>query len=357
MNNLAKFFIAAAVVIFAFILFEQPVQENEILIEEKPSGQVLPQENLLESTPDYNIFSRPRDGISTFIGEPIQSFEATYGKPDRIEPSVFGYEWHIYKLSPRAFHMVGVEDGRINQIYATGDDVKVTPYQIGQSVEDIYRFTIVLPEIGLQLEENYYVFSLTPTDTKRRILVQYDELFAQLYIDTFDNELEGVRFIDPQTLILHRSYDIYYEGEIIDTVLPASSIQSAVNRAAERELTDLTNLYRLQHGVEPLNIHAGLQTIAREFSEELAKSETGDVENFELSKYEDKLQEFEIEFTKAGGNSAALYKDPIEAINGWMNSREHRETILEPSYTHLGIGVFSQYYTQNFIEFPDEEVE
>lgn len=357
MNNLAKLFIAAAVVIFAFLLFDQPVQENDILTEEKPTGQILPQENLNETTPDYNIFSRPKEGLSTFIGKSIDSFEKEYGKPDRIEPSVYGYEWYIYKLSPRAYQMVGVENGNINQIYAAGDHVKVTPYQIGQSVEDIYRFTIVLPEIGLQLEDNYYVFSLSPTDTQRRILVQYDELFAQLYIDTFDNELEGVRFIDPQTLLLHRSYDIYYEGEIIDTVLPASSIQNAVNRAAERELTDLTNLHRLQHDLEPLNIHAGLQTIARDFSEELAKSGTGDPNSFELSKYEDKLKEFEIEFTKAGGNSAALYKDPIEAINGWMNSKEHRETILEASYTHLGIGVFSQYYTQNFIEFQEEESE
>lgn len=357
MNNLAKLFIAAIIVIFAFILFDQPVQENELLTEERQTGQVLPQDNLIETAPEYNIFKRPQQGVSTFIGKPIEEWVAAYGEPNRIEPSVYGYEWHIYKTSLRNYQMVGVAKGMINQIYATGEDVSIEPYQIGQSLEDIYRFTIVLPEIGLQLGDNFYVFSLSPGDTKRRILVQYEDLFAQLYIDTIDNELEGVRFIEPNTLLMHRAYDIYYEGEIIDSPFPTSNTQSAVDRAAERELMELTNLYRSRHEVETLKGHAALEMIARGYSEELAKTNTFQESDFELSTYEAKLKEFNVDYTKAGGNSAALYRDPIEAINGWMNSKQHRETLLEPSYTHVGIGVFSQFYTQNFIQVEEEVIE
>lgn len=357
MNNLAKLFIATAIVIFAFILFDRPVQENELLTEERQTGQVLPQENLTETTPDYNVFSRPKEGVSTFVGKTIDEWKAVYGEAQRIEPSLYNYEWHIYKDRLNSYQMVGVEDGIINQVYAAGENAKVTPYKIGQSLDDIYRFTIVLPEIGIELGDSSYVFSLTPADTQRRILVQYEGIFAQLYIDTFDNELEGVRFITPEVLLQHRAYDTYYEGEMIETIYPTSSIQNAVDRAAERELMDLTNLYRLRHGEEPLLPYPSLAEIARNYSEELAKSETVMQGEFELSKYEDKLEEYQIPFKKAGGNSAALYRDPIEAINGWMNSKEHRETILESSYTHIGIGVFSEFYTQNFIELSEPETE
>jgi len=357
MNNLAKLFIATAIVIFAFILFDRPVQENELLTEQRQTGQVLPQENLTDATPEYNVFSRPKEGVSTFVGKTIEEWETVYGDPARIEPSLYDYEWYIYKDDLMKYLMVGVEDGIINQVYAAGQTAKVTPYQIGQSLEDIYRFTIVLPEIGLELNNSTYVFSLTPTDTQRRILVQYEGLFAQLYIDTFDNELEGVRFITPEVLLMHRAYDTYYEGEMIEMTYPTSTIQNAVDRAAERELIDLTNLYRMRHDLEPLKPYPALAQIARSYSEELAKSETVMQEEFELSKYEDKLKEFSIPYEKAGGNSAALYRDPIEAANGWMNSKEHRETILEPSYTHLGVGIFAQFYTQNFIELAEEDPE
>ncbi|MFA1641487.1 CAP domain-containing protein [Chryseomicrobium aureum] len=357
MNNLAKLFIAAVIVVFAFVLFDQPVQENELLTEERQTGQVLPQENLTDSTPDYNVFSRPKEGVSTFVGKPIEEWRKAYGDPLRIEPSLYNYEWHIYKHDVISYQMVGVEDGIINQVYAAGEDAQVNPYKVGQSLEEIYRFTLVLPEIGLELNDSTYVLSLSPSDTQRRILVQYEGLFAQLYIDTFDNQLEGVRFITPEVLLMHRAYDTYYEGEMVETTYPTSAIQNAVDRAAERELFDLTNLYRMRHGVEALNTYPALAQIAREYSQELAKSETVMQEEFELSKYEDKLEEFEIPFKRAGGNSAALYRDPIEAINGWINSKVHRETILEPTYTHLGVGVFSEYYTQNFIEIAQEESE
>ena len=41
-----------------------------------------------------------------------------------------------------------------------------------------------------------------------------------------------------------------------------------------------------------------------------------------------KLKESSIEFTRAAGNTAAFYFDAGEAVNGWLNSKDHRETII-----------------------------
>ena len=52
-------------------------------------------------------------------------------------------------------------------------------------------------------------------DLKTRLLIIYKGLYAQLYIDGVDGELEAVRFIDPVTLVLHQPYEMTYMGEIV----------------------------------------------------------------------------------------------------------------------------------------------
>ena len=95
-----------------------------------------------------------------------------------------------------------------------------------------------------------------------------------------------------------------------------------------------------------------LQQIARNHSEEMAKNNIVINEAFEIPKFSDKLKESSIQFTRAAGNTAAFYFDAGEAVNGWLNSKDHRATILGEWYTHTGVGVYSNYYTQNLIEQP-----
>ena len=39
----------------------------------------------------------------------------------------------------------------------------------------------------------------------------------------------------------------------------------------------------------------------------------------------------------------------IEAVHGWLNSPAHRNVLLDKDFTHLGIGAYGKYYTQNLI--------
>lgn len=36
-------------------------------------------------------------------------------------------------------------------------------------------------------------------------------------------------------------------------------------------------------------------------------------------------------------------------VEAWLNSRSHRQTLLNAELTHLGVGVYKRHYTQNFI--------
>ena len=41
-----------------------------------------------------------------------------------------------------------------------------------------------------------------------------------------------------------------------------------------------------------------------------------------------------------GENIAAGYMTPKEVVEGWMNSTGHRENILSPKFTEIGVGCY-----------------
>lgn len=54
-----------------------------------------------------------------------------------------------------------------------------------------------------------------------------------------------------------------------------------------------------------------------------------------------------------GENIAQGYPSPAAVVAAWMGSQGHRENILRPSFTHLGVGVHSDgdlWWTQVFLD-------
>lgn len=351
MKNLFRILVAVTIVLVVFIYLDNPVQENELIMGPHNSGQLIPQQ-VTEVSEPLTIFDRPKEGISTLIGKPSQTLIDLYGKPVRIEPSGFDYDWWVYNESFSTYRLFGVSDDVVVQSFAIGGDVDVAPYKIGQTLTDIYRFTLVQSEITMSIDSNTYTFSLTEEDINTRILVQFNDLFAILYIDMDDQELEAVRYIDAKTLLKLKPYDILYNGMMIDVETPASFLQASIDRANERQVVEMTNVIRHRHGLQVLESNYALQQLARNHSEEMAKNNIVINETFEIPKFSDQLKESSIDFTRAAGNTAAFYFDAGEAVNGWLNSKDHRATILGEWYTHTGVGVYSNYYTQNLIEQP-----
>ena len=62
------------------------------------------------------------------------------------------------------------------------------------------------------------------------------------------------------------------------------------------------------------------------------------------------MKSFGISYRTAGENIAKGYKSPAEVVVGWMNSSGHRANILNPSFTHIGVGFEKDgnYWTQMF---------
>ena len=115
----------------------------------------------------------------------------------------------------------------------------------------------------------------------------------------------------------------------------------------ELEVLRLTNIERVNHGLSPLALNPTVMMSARFKSQSMDNlnyfSHTSPVygEFINIS-----LELFGIRIF--GENLARSQRTPQEVVDGWMASPGHRENILNPSFTQLGVGFFNGHWTQKF---------
>lgn len=355
MKALFRILLACATIAFIGFMFFNTARENEPLKGPNANSNVIPKTELEQ--PEEGAITRPQSGLSTFVGQGVRAVLEQYGEPARIEPSSFGYDWWVYKTSAATFFMLGVQDDIVTQVYIAGEALDASPFKIGQKRDDIYRMTIIDYEVAANVDDNIFIFSMNEEDMQTRLLVKFDGVFAQLYIDSETGELQGVRFTDSETLVLHQPYEMIYQGELVTPTPPSSFLQQDINAANAAQLNDLINITRVHHELPSLEIDKALEDVAKMHSEDMK------IENFlshesptngDLKK---RLEKQGIAFNDANENLATAYFDSIEAMHGWLNSAEHRKVIMDEKYTVVGSGVYFNYYTQIFIEPSKDKME
>ncbi len=129
---------------------------------------------------------------------------------------------------------------------------------------------------------------------------------------------------------------------------------------AEREVLTQTNVERARAGLKPLLLEPRLSAAARLHALEMAQknyfSHTGPTPN--LRTPTDRIHAAGSLDWGAGEN-IAFNEEPTAKVGAtlmrqWMNSPPHRASILDASYTHIGIGVYRDdagrsYGVQNFV--------
>lgn len=349
MKDLLRIMIFLSVILIVFFYFDTTIEENELL--EAPETQdPLPSNDLVENSLGIE---RPSEGLSTYIGKPAAKWLNDYGTPSRVEPSAFGYDWWVYNQSYTSYVMVGVKKEKIVQVYAAGREVEVEPYAIGQTLDDLYRFTIVDNEITVKTADSIFTFNIGPEDLDKRLLIRFEEIYAQLYIDNEDRVLEAVRFLDAETLIRHQPYDMMFTGELLPIIKPSSTQQLSIDTANAKQIIDMTNVYRVHHQLPPLTENMLVNTVAQTHSENTAKKNFSSGEEVELENLNTRLKNAGIDFDEAAENTAFQYFDAAEAVHGWINSADHRKALLSDRFTEIGVGVFGKYYTQIMLK-PEE---
>ncbi|SNS33092.1 uncharacterized protein, YkwD family [Anaerovirgula multivorans] len=119
--------------------------------------------------------------------------------------------------------------------------------------------------------------------------------------------------------------------------------------AAEIEMVNYVNQARKDAGLQPLAIDVDLSYVARVKSKDMQDNNYFSHTSPTYGSPFDMMKNFGIQYKSAAEN-IAINSSVSGAHNAFMNSEGHRNNILNPRMTHIGIGIENRHYTQMFIQ-------
>ena len=350
MKSLFRFLIVATflgiIVYYSSTDGTKPLELQEVEVKEIENMEEL----------DFNNVSlqRPKTGLSTYVGQSVDAVVKQFKHPHRIENTPYGYEWWVYNQY-ELYMMFGVKDGVVNQVYTNSTAYDLTPYTMYMSEDEIYRMTIIEGEITVELGDNIYLYTMNDYDLKHRLIVRFEDLYAQLYLDAKQKKLVGVRFMDGETVVAHQPYELQFIG----TLNEAQPLQFSedVNYANEQMFYELTNVLRLKEKMPALKLSNSLSQLAKSHSRDMFKGQFVSHESPTYGSLKERAQRMQITYEEIDENIATGFYDAIEAVHSIINSDKHRDVLLNEKYTEIGVGVQERYYTQVLIEPKEEQVQ
>jgi uncharacterized protein YkwD len=288
--------------------------------------------------------------VSLYIGKYEKDVLKNYGKPTRKVPSQYDYDWLIYDKDPSNYIQFGIQNSKVVTVFAAGNKIDVSPFLIGSHYEESIDNIDLHENVSFFILSNQYTFKLTSTDLHERPLVPVNNSFAQLYFDRFTGSLLGVRFNSPETLIKQRPYELVYSGKLLNAKPLDDTKQSIVDREEEKQIFNLTNVYRNRLNLSTLKWNKEASKVAFGHSIDMVNNKYFDHHSKLYGSLGDRLNDARVPYRLAGENISANYVDGIASVYGWINSKGHRVNMYKKDYTSLGVGAYKKYYTQNFIK-------
>ncbi|WP_139368248.1 CAP domain-containing protein [Evansella clarkii] len=330
----------------------EPDNNTELALEE--NNEELREERNNTETESEQVESPESDDNSTdpvklhnLIGEDSSEVIELYGKPDRVDLSQYGYDWWIYRDTP--YLQIGVKEGKIVTVFTNDPEAETELLNVGDTAaiaEEEFTFE---DTVSLSGSFTSYQFELTAEDLEMRPLAELDGVWMQLYVDNFERTISAVRYMDQETLLLHRPYSIVYRGELPLPDELSDEEWAEVQEGQARQIFDSTNKIRERHGLTELEWEDDTAYVAYLHSKDMFEDEYFSHTSPNYGELQHRLEAGEVNFWTAAENIAAGYVDGLAAVEGWLNSEGHRVNLLNEEFTHLGVGVYQDFYTQNFL--------
>lgn len=336
-------------VIIFLVGFYFELRPNHNGIKEPSNPPKIDDQAKINEKNKVNTYSRPKNGISTYIGKSTKELTKQFGKPSRIDASAYGYDWWIYKKKDATYFQAGVKNGKVVTIYALGSGLSVSPFKIGEKVETIYQTITMNTNITVKMKDGTYRFELSEEDLNISPLVQLGDIYAQLALDKFSGTLTSVRFMDKRTLVQQHPYAMSYQGHLAKETIDSTK-REEVERGSEQQIFDMTNIIRQRYKAPKLHWDKELSIFAYDHSKDMAVDNYFSHTSPRYGNLSKRLKTANIVYQSAGENIAANYIDGPATVEGWLNSEEHRKAMLDSQFTSLGVGVYDKYYTQDFAQ-------
>ncbi|WP_088825439.1 CAP domain-containing protein [Listeria goaensis] len=327
------------------LFFQAPTEKNEAS-EKVKQGTILPEDKKTnESTEDI----ANTDSMASFVNQDVSQLKEKFGDPIRVDKTPYGFEYYVYNQPNTSYMLVGVLNNKVQTIYALGQDLNLTPYKIGMSVEKVFTNAKLQSEIAFNYENNFYRFELSENDLNMRPVANLGSgVYAQLNFDKVDGKLVSVRYLNKLSFIKMHPYELNYQGDIYEEDVSAA-LWSEIDKASDMQVLEITNVLRERYGAEPVALDPDVARVAYGHSVDMANNNYFDHDSPTVGTLSDRLEKGMVKYTKAGENIAYNYLDAGATVEGWLNSPGHRKNLLDKSFTYMGEGTFQKYYTQNFI--------
>jgi len=260
--------------------------------------------------------------IEDFTGKPVGDCLSDVGKPNRVDPSPYGFDWYIFNGDYNRFLMLGVDNGSVVAVYCNSkyllsqDSVKV-----GTSRESV-RDKFGTPKTSLRAGNTVYVF---PNTDKKDIFVN-DGCYTYYYYDIFDgNKVTSVMTIKQE----------YIENAMTKPLqMDEKKLAAYANQSV-----DLVNSIRARRGLKTLGFSSAASKLALFRSEDMRDRNYFSHYTPEGKSPATLAKTMSIPFKSLGENIASGHRDAISAFEAFMNSKGHRENIIDKDYDKMGAGV------------------
>ena len=262
----------------------------------------------------------------------------------------------------------------IPSVFADGDisvivDNETVSFDQPPVIRDNYTlvpFRAIFEKLGMEVKW---------IQDERCVLAENSDTNIQLYIDNTIMYVNGDEtmlmtppiIVNDRTLVPLRAVseaagaDVQWNGNTRTVFITMNKAQDEITSYLENnnnsewgyEVLRLTNIERQKKGLNPLKHDNTLSLLALMHCEDMMSRNFFDHVNPDGEDPFYRMKEFGINYWAAGENIAAGQTSPEEAVKAWMNSKDHRENILNPKFKSMGIAVldggqYGNYWVQEF---------
>ena len=124
-------------------------------------------------------------------------------------------------------------------------------------------------------------------------------------------------------------------------VPPAATDPGPAAASIAQQVIALTNQDRAGANLPPLMASPALTTAAQLHSQDMARLDvmSHDIPGVPLASLTDRAAYVHYRYQRLGENIAYNQADAASVVASWMNSPPHRENMLDPTFTQIGVGV------------------
>lgn len=131
------------------------------------------------------------------------------------------------------------------------------------------------------------------------------------------------------------------------TKTPVTSAPSQSTFASQ--VVNLVNQERSKAGLRPLTSNSSLTAMALDKAKDMYNNGYFDHTSPTYGSPFDMMSKYGIRFSYAGENIAKGQQTPEAVMKAWMNSTGHRQNILSPNFTQIGVAFYNGEWVQEFI--------